>query len=58
MQVLDFTEKATTKNTGRNMANDINHILDSKVVIGGESDPENIKFSWDVVAMEYRKLEL
>ena len=52
MQVLDFTEKATTKNTGRSMADNINHILDSKVVIGGESDPENIKFSWDIVAME------
>ena len=32
--------------------------MDAKVIIGEESDPNNIKYSWDVVSMEKRKLEL
>ena len=67
MRVLNFTKKATASNEpekepvkegSRLLADDINKILDTKVVTGDYSDPNNIKFSWDVVAMEKRKLEL
>ena len=40
------------------MADDIGKIMDTKVIIGNESDPNNIKYSWDVVSMDKRKLEL
>ena len=38
--------------------NIINDILDTKVVVSDDSDPKNLKFTWDVVAMYKRKLEL
>ena len=32
--------------------------MDAKVIIGEESDPNNINYSWDIVSMDKRKLEL
>ena len=40
------------------MAENINELLNTEVVGGNDSNPNNIKFSWDVVTMEKRKLEL
>ena len=67
MRVLEFIKKATANNEpvkepvkegSRLLVDDINNIIDTKVVSGGYSDSFNIKYSWDIVAMEKRKLEI
>ena len=63
MRVINFNKKETAKNEpvkegSRLMADDIGKIIDTKVIVGDESDPNNIKYSWDVVSMDKRKLEL
>ena len=63
MRVLDFTKKETEKNESvkegsRFMVDKIDTIMAAKVIIGEESDPNNLNYSWDIVSMDKRKLEL
>ena len=50
MRVLDFTQKETEKNESvkegsRFMTDNIDKIMDAKVIIGEESDPNNVNYS-------------